>query len=95
VFLRVMPALIVCAVVLVLGWFVGKWWVGPAVYVGLALTLGFVVDPTTGPGEHDVARWAYAVFAPIVPALLAATGAVVGHATRPRHRAREGPRSEA
>ena len=75
--------IVVSAVSFLLGWRLGQWWVGPLVYVMLALA-AVVVDPRAGPGEHDVSRWAYAVFSPIVPAFLGAIGTVVAQASRPR-----------
>jgi hypothetical protein len=73
-------ALVVTGVSFLLGWRIGKWWVVPLVYAGLALALAFVFDPNAGPGEHDVARWEYAIFAPAIPALVAAVGTVITQA---------------
>jgi hypothetical protein len=79
-------AFAVLLVSFLLGWRLAASWVAPLIYLVLAFTLAVVIDPRADGGESDVARWLIAVMAPVVPALLAAIGTVIGMARSHRRR---------
>jgi hypothetical protein len=62
----------------------GRTWAALAVYVLLAGALAVFGNFNSGPGEHDVAPWAFVLFAPVIPALLTGVGAVIGEGWRRR-----------